>query len=253
MKLKWTDYLYFPWTIWSYVVAITIAILMFPFLFIGIRFGNEKVHYYTHFLPDIAAKIILFFCCIRIKVHGLENFDHRAQYVFVGNHRSYLDALISASCIPNYKKYIGRAELLKFPIIGYILRKMYIPVQRDDKDSRKWSMEQLFAKTSDGASMVIYPEGTTNPSAEYFLPFKDGAFRLSIGAQIPIVAMTCIGAGELWHRKSMHIIKPGKLLVFFSSPFSPAGKTEVDVEAYKASIKAEFMSHLQVYYPHGYV
>ncbi|MBK7958949.1 MAG: hypothetical protein IPK03_13140 [Bacteroidetes bacterium] len=85
------------------------------------------------------------------------------------------------------------------------------------------------------------------------MPFKDGAFRLSIGAQIPIVAMTCIGAGELWHRKSMHIIKPGKLEVFFSTPFRPEGKTEEDIESYKEAVKAEFMKHLRVYYPHGYV
>jgi 1-acyl-sn-glycerol-3-phosphate acyltransferase len=244
---KLTDLIFIPWTIWCLCVAVGLSFLFFPFFYFGVKFSNPSIKKATYILPMYIAKMVLFFWGVRVKRHYLENFDHAEQYVFVGNHLSYLDACISSAVIPNFKKFIGKAELLKLPVIGFILDKMYIPVQRDDASSRKWSMEQLFEKTKDGSSMVVYPEGTCNATSEPLLPFKEGAFRLSTGLNIPIVMFTCIGADKLWHRKSLHIIKPGVLNVYFSSPIFPKGNSDEEIHALSEEVKNEFLKNLKQY------
>jgi 1-acyl-sn-glycerol-3-phosphate acyltransferase len=232
--------------------VVLLALSSFPILFICISSGNKKLIYWMHFFPCYVAKLVLFLWGIRLNVHGLEKFDHHRQYVFVGNHRSYLDAIISGAIIPNYKKYIGKAEVLSWPVLGYLLRKLYIPVQRDNVDSRKWSMAQLFEKTKSGASMVIYPEATCNSSSGFLLPFKEGAFRLSAGANIPIVVFTCIDAAQLWDRKTLYIIKPGTLTIHFSDPIYPANQEESEVVVLKEKTKREMLVYLTRYFPEGH-
>jgi 1-acyl-sn-glycerol-3-phosphate acyltransferase len=244
---KATDLLFIPWTIWCLCVAVGLSFLIFPVFYVGLKFTHPKIKRFIYILPMYIARMVLFFWGVRMKVHCLDKFDQSKQYVFVGNHLSYLDACISSAAIPNLKKFIGKAELLKLPVIGYILDKMYIPVQREDPTSRKWSMEQLFEKTKDGSSMVVYPEGTCNASSEPLLPFKEGAFRLSAGLNLPIVIFTSIGADKLWHRKSLHIIKPGVLNVYFSAPIFPKGNNEEDIHSLSEEVKNEILKSLKQY------
>jgi 1-acyl-sn-glycerol-3-phosphate acyltransferase len=217
-----------------------ISFVCFPFFYFGLKIRNKSIERIVYTAPTYIAKIILFLWGVRLKVYHTDVFDPSAQYVFIGNHLSYADAAISAAAIPNIKKYIGKAELLKLPVIGYILENMYIPVQRDDASSRKWSMEQLFEKTRDGSSMVIYPESTCNPGPDILLPFKDGAFRLAAGINAGIVCFTAIGADKIWNRNSLHIIKPGVVSVYFSPPFYPKDNTEDEVERLKSLAMASF-------------
>lgn len=226
---------------------------MFPFLYLGVNFGGPKTLRAMHFLPCYVSEITLFLWGIRIVEHHKEFIDKEKQLIFVGNHRSYLDALISGTVIKNYKKYIGKAEVLKWPVLGYLLEKLYIPVQRDDKDHRAWSMEQLYVKAKEGASIVIFPEGTSNNTPQLLKRFHDGAFKLAIPTKIPIAVMTIIGAGELWHRDSL-LIKPGKIEVYWSKIIEIDGyeSIETDVEKLKNRVIDTMIPYLEKHYPNGY-
>ena len=176
--------------------------------------GNQTLYKWTHQMPTIIGRILAFLWGIRVIESGRENFDSDKQYIFVGNHRSFLDAIISGGFIYNYKKFIGKAEILKWPFMGFILRKLYIPVKREDKDSRKKSMEQLIEKMKEGYSMVVFSEGKSNTTDEPLLPFKDGAYTTSCETKIPIVPFVMYGADHIWPRKQF-LIRPGKIYLDF--------------------------------------
>lgn len=241
------------WTLWCALVFAVVCILMFPILYLGITFGGPKTVRFMHFVPCYAAELILFLWAVRIEEHDKERVDPNQQFIFVGNHRSYLDALISGTVIKNYKKYIGKAEVLKWPVLGFLLEKLYIPVQRDDKDHRAWSMEQLYVKAAEGASIVIFPEGTSNNTTQLLKHFHLGAFRLAIPTKIPIVVMTIIGAGEIWHRDTL-LIKPGKITVYWSNPImmDTYPSLENDMESLIEKVKTTMLEHLEKHYPNGY-
>lgn len=202
-----------------------------------------------HFLPVYFAHIALFFMRIKVEVHHQERIDKNEQYLFVANHRSYLDALISAVANDNYKKYIGKAEILKYPVVGYLLKKLYVPVQRDKKDSRKWSMGKMNEYLESGASIVIFPEGTCNTTTELLKEFKDGAFVLSKQLNIPIAVYTIVGAAELMPRKLLSI-RPGKIHVYWNKVLYPTNY--VDTEKMKTESKQLIIKSLQANYPNAY-
>jgi 1-acyl-sn-glycerol-3-phosphate acyltransferase len=156
----------------------------------------------------------------------------KTQYIFVGNHRSFIDAIISGGFIYNYKKFIGKAEILKWPFMGFILRKLYIPVKREDKDSRKKSMEQLIEKMKEGYSMVVFSEGKSNTTDEPLLPFKDGAYSTSCETKIPIVPFVMYGADDLWPRKQL-LIRPGKIYLDFLPVVEPLEPSEDNIQIQK--------------------
>jgi 1-acyl-sn-glycerol-3-phosphate acyltransferase len=215
--------------------------------------GNKSLLYKVHFLPPHISTIVLFLWGIRIVEHNKAHVDSTRQMIFLGNHRSYLDALISGSVIKNYKKYIGKAEVLKWPVLGFLLEKLYIPVHREDKNHRAWSMEQLYVKAKEGASIVVFPEGTSNNTSALLKHFHDGAFRLAIPTQLPIMVMTIIGAGEVWNR-NVFLLKPGVIHVYWSDPIEMTHYTDIDkdMENLKNVVKSEMLIHLKKHYPDGY-
>lgn len=188
---------------------------------------------------------------IKVKVHNKELLDPSKQYILIGNHMSYLDALISAVASDNFKKYIGKAEILKYPVLGYLLEKLYVPVQRDQKESRKWSMEAMFKYLKGGASMVIFPEGTCNTTPALLKEFKDGAFSLSIQLKIPLAVCSIVGAAEVMPRKLLSL-RPGKINVYWTKIIEPSAYSLDNLSEMKALARDSMISPLKQAYPKGY-
>ncbi|MCB9256055.1 MAG: 1-acyl-sn-glycerol-3-phosphate acyltransferase [Chitinophagales bacterium] len=239
------------WTLWCSLVFVVALIIVFPILVIGVNIPSKGVYRAMHFAPVIFSKIVLVLMGIKVKVHNMELLDAKKQYILVGNHMSYLDALISAVASNNYKKFIGKAEILRYPVLGYLLKKLYVPVQRDQKESRKWSMETMFKYLKDGASMVIFPEGTCNTTSELLKEFKDGAFSLSVQLQIPIAVCTIVGAADLMPRKLLSL-RPGSIDVYWTKIIDPKEFNMEQLEQMKTLAKAEMLPILEKVYPNGY-
>lgn len=224
-----------PWTLWCGVSFFFLtgicAVLVAPLIMIN----SERTYRWAHELPTITAKLISYCWLVRIQSIGLENFDQEKQYIFVGNHRSMLDAIISSGFIPNAKKFIGKAEILNYPFLGYILKRLYIPVKREDKASRLWSKEQLLLKMKEGFSMVIFAEGTCNFSEKPLLDFKDGAFEASCALQIPLVPFVIDRADVLWHR-NVWLISPGTIKIKFLDVRIPLENNQENITSMKMEV-----------------
>jgi 1-acyl-sn-glycerol-3-phosphate acyltransferase len=224
-----------PWTLWCGLVFLAINIIFFPILFLLLMTGNKTCYRWAHHVPTMIGRLSVILWGISVKTIGRENFNASTQYIFVGNHRSMLDALLSGGYIYNPKKFIGKAEVLNWPFLGYILRKLYIPVKREDKESRKWSREQLVLKMKEGFSMVIFAEGKSNATNEPLLPFKSGAFSAACDTQVPIVPFIIYGADKVWHRKTW-LIFPGKITIKYLSPIASPSNTEENVDEYRNKV-----------------
>ena len=87
---------------------------------------------------------------------------------------------MAASVTIGFTKFIGKAEVLSYPVFGYMLKHFYISVNREDSEDRYKSLIQLEEALDEGASIVVFPEATWNTSKELVGPFKQGAFRLSL-------------------------------------------------------------------------
>ena len=157
---------------------------------------------------------------IRFSVHGLEHIDRRKPYIYIFNHRSFIDAPLMPMVIPQEVRAIGKKELSKIPIFGTVVGRLAVWVDRSNAVSRKVSLEKLVNFLNQGSSVVVAPEGTRNNTPETLLPFQKGAFRLSIETGIPILPMAVIGAEQIMKRGSL-LLSPGKVRVYFSNPITP--------------------------------
>ncbi len=162
---------------------------MFPFLFISIL--REKWYPYFFFMARIWAKFILFGMGFYWTVERDQELDKKKSYMLVANHTSMTDIMLMLAIVKNPFVFVGKKELSKIPLFGFFYKRTCILVDRGDSKSRLEVFNLAQKRLSNGLSICIFPEGGVPEDETVLLDeFKDGAFRLAIEHQIPIVPMT---------------------------------------------------------------
>lgn len=173
---------------------------------------------------------------IRYEIHGKEFIDPKQPYIYIFNHRSFIDAPLIPLAISQEIRAIGKKELSQIPLFGTVVGRFAVWVDRANPESRKESLVKLLAILKTGQSIVVAPEGTRNDTKERLLPFQKGAFRLSIETQIPIMPIAFIGAENIMKRGSL-LLSPGKVRIYFSAPISPPQQSEHAIEEFSEKCK----------------
>ncbi len=114
---------------------------------------------------------------------------------------------------------MAKKELLKIPVFGWIARGACVIVDRSSSESKKKSLEKLKETLEHGISILLFAEGTQNRSKEPLQPFKDGAFRIAIDTQRPILPMVVVGAGKLMPPGTIEM-RPGLIKIFVGPEIS---------------------------------
>ena len=222
---------------WGFLVFITAMILAFPFILLtSVFFKDKKAQEIIFFFLRVWAKTFTILCYFPVKTIGGTNLKPDKAYIYVCNHNSYLDAIAVLQAIKGSFKPLGKIEMVKTPIFGMIYRRVVVLIDRKSTESRAQSVEDLKYNLSLGQSILIFPEGTMNQGDEPLAEFYDGAFRLAIETQTPIVPLVILNARELLPRKNPMAIHPGTINCVFAEPFDVNGLTETDQQKLKESV-----------------
>ena len=170
---------------------------------------------------------------IRVEIRNRNFLERHQPYVFIANHRSQLDIPAYAIATNHIIRFLAKAELNKIPLMGYIIGKLYISVDRKDKAARSRSMENMLSSLRRGISVFICPEGTRNKGTEPLLPFHDGAFRLAIQAQMPLAILVVKNAEQLLSPLRPVELAPGKIICQWCPTISTRGLTQEDLPSLK--------------------
>ena len=194
--------------------------------------------------------ILLFMGMIPSKNKKL-NTKPNTPYIFVANHISMIDVMLMVSTIrKNPLVFIGKRELEKIPIYGYIYKRTMILVDRSSNESKKQDFKQTKEKLNAGISIGIFPEGTVPDLEVELAPFKHGAFTMAIEHQIPIVPMTFLDnkkrfpwsfGGLLGGSKG----SPGKLRVKIHDPIETKGMVKEDRVKLSEQVRALMLEDLR--------
>lgn len=177
------------WRIWFYILLGAPIVIMFPFLFISIL--KEKWYPYFFVMARIWAKIILFGMGFYYRVEKLQELDPKRSYMFVSNHTSMSDIMLMLAVIKNPFVFVGKKELVKIPLFGFFYKRTCILVDRNSSKSKAEVFNRAQKRLDQGLSICIFPEGGVPENESILLDeFKDGAFRLAIEHNIPIVPIT---------------------------------------------------------------
>ncbi|WP_304034652.1 lysophospholipid acyltransferase family protein [Mesonia mobilis] len=176
------------WRVWFYILIAVPIIVMFPFLLLFT--SKEKYYPQFFFLARVWAKIILYGMGFYPIVKKLETPQKGKSYMFVANHTSMTDIMLMLSIVKNPFVFVGKKELAKFPMFGFFYKRTCILVDRGNVKSRQEVFQQAQRRLNHGVSICIFPEGGVPDDESVLLDtFKDGAFRLAIDHQIPIVPL----------------------------------------------------------------
>ena len=177
------------WRIWFYLLVIVPILLFFPILLI--LSASEK--WYPQFFwvaRNFWACPILYGMGFVPKFTKEEKIVKGKSYMLVANHTSMTDIMLMLIASKNPFVFVGKKELAKLPIFGLFYKRTSILVDRGSARSRKAVYDSAQRRLNQGLSICIFPEGRVPEEDVYLDTFKDGAFRLAIEHQIPIVPMT---------------------------------------------------------------
>ena len=108
----------------------------------------------------------------------------------MANHTSMLDIMLMLRVSRNPFVFVGKKELVNIPIFGFFYKRVCIMVDRDSARSRTAVYIRAQKRLNKGLSICIFPEGGVPDMNVVLDNFKDGAFKLAIAHQIPVVPIT---------------------------------------------------------------
>lgn len=180
---------YIFWRCWFYCWVLFTIIPIFPVLIIVT--STEKLYPVFFKIAQAWANTILFVMGFKIAIFEEEMVDNTKSYMFCPNHTSMIDIMVMLSIARNPFVFVGKKELTKIPIFGFFYKRTCIIVDRSDSKSRLAVFDEARRRLCDGLDVCIFPEGLVPDDESVVLSeFKNGAFRLAIEHQIPVVPMT---------------------------------------------------------------
>ncbi|MFK7833304.1 MAG: lysophospholipid acyltransferase family protein [Winogradskyella sp.] len=174
--------------IWFYILVAIPIIIMFPLLIISI--SREQWYPYFFKMARIWSKFILIGMGFGYKITHNQVPDPNKSYMFVANHTSMADIMLMLVAVKNPFVFVGKQELAKIPLFGFFYKRTCILVDRSSAKSRQAVFLRAQQRLKQGASICIFPEGGVPEEHVILDTFKDGAFRLAINHQIPVVPIT---------------------------------------------------------------
>jgi len=162
-------------------------IVFFPILIVLIL--KDTWYKYFFIWARLWAAIVLYGCgFIPQCKNGIFNVPMQS-FMFVANHTSMLDIMMMLFTVKNPFVFVGKKELTKIPIFGFFYKRTCIVVDRNSLKSRKEVFSQANKKILLGYSICIFPEGGVPDESVVLDTFKEGAFRLAIDHQLPVVPL----------------------------------------------------------------
>jgi 1-acyl-sn-glycerol-3-phosphate acyltransferase len=217
---------------------------MFPFLVASIL--KEKWYPYFFMMARIWARFILFGMGFRYTIEQDQAILQNKSYMFTANHTSMADIMLMLAVVKNPFVFVGKHELKNIPLFGFFYKRTCILVDRNNPTSRRAVFESAQKRLNQGLSICIFPEGGVPDESVILDDFKDGAFRLAIDHQIPVVPMTF---GDNKERLSYTFFSgsPGLMRVKIHSFIDTIGKTDGDRKAIKEQTRNTILNQLTAY------
>ena len=208
------------------IVIFVVSFLIFfsPVMFVLWLIGKKKPS-----IKDKASRAIIyrafgvvrFIAGTKLVVLGKDNIPTDSAVLYVGNHRSYFDIILSYISVPGITGFIAKKEMNRYPLLRGWMR--YIHCLFLDRDDIRQGMQTILTgieKVKSGISIFVFPEGTRNKSDDEFLPFKAGSLKIAEKSGCPIVPVAINNSDEVFEKHLPRIYKT-TVVIEFAPPIYP--------------------------------
>lgn len=164
-----------------------------------------------------AFRVVRVLAGTKVTIIGLENIPKDEPVLYVGNHTSFFDIVLTYPLVVRPTGYIAKKEMLKAPLLKDWMKHLHcIFLDRDNPKEGLKSILEAIDKIKNGISICIFPEGTRNKTPETLMPFHEGSFKIADKSGCPIIPMTLVNSSAVFEdqfpkiRKAHVIIEYGK-------------------------------------------
>lgn len=167
---------------------------------------------------------------VKTIVRGEERIPQDTAVLYVGNHRSYFDVLLTYVRVPRPTGYVAKKEMLRYPLLRVWMRNLHCLFL--DRENIKEGLKTILAAVElvkSDISVTIFPEGTRNRVPDTFLPFHDGSFKIAEKGGVPIVPITIVNSGAIFE-DHMPFIRKTTVVIEYGDPIYP---DQIDKETRK--------------------
>lgn len=186
-----------------------------------------------------AFRVILFICGVKLTVKGEENVPKDQAVLYICNHRSYFDIIITYARCKRLTGYISKDTLGKVPLLNIWMKRLYCLFldRKDIKQGLKTILTGI-EQVKQGISMCIFPEGTRNVSAGALLPFKAGSFKIAEKTNCPIIPMAITNSADILENH-FPVVKPTHVILQYGKPILPDTLSKEDKKHLSSLVQNE--------------
>ena len=196
-------------------------------------------------------RVMLFISGTRIVVLGKEKVPTDTAVLYVGNHRSIFDVLVSYIQVPRPTGYVSKIEIKKIPFLRVWMR--YLHCLFLDRKDIKQGLKTILTgvdMVKSGISVCIYPEGTRSKEKDVMLPFHDGSFKIAEKGDVLVIPITTLNSDEVFEAH-MPRMKKATVVLSYGDPIYLKDldkETRKKPGAYVAGIIADTYAELKKEY-----
>jgi 1-acyl-sn-glycerol-3-phosphate acyltransferase len=235
------------YAVYSLLLFILIMFLVLPFVLISLLFGKITGGNIIYQLCRCWGLLWYLLIGMRHKEIYEHPHDRSRQYIFVANHTSYMDIPPIVLIAHQPVRVLGKYEMVKVPVFGWIYRAAVILVDRRDSDTRARSVRALKSALKHHISIFIFPEGTFNETQQPLKDFYDGAFRIAIETQTPIKPVLFVDTLDRLHYRSLFELTPGINRVVYLEEVPVTDLGMKDIQALKQKVYSIMENGLRRY------
>jgi len=228
-------------SVWTWTATAGLILFWTPLLFLIRLSDADPVRYRTgRWFRRLGAAMVRANPSWRLDRQGAVITDPRRPYVVVCNHQSLADIPL-ISCLPWEMKWLAKAELFRLPFVGWMMTMAGdIPVERGDRTKAatallraKWYLERR-------CSVMFFPEGTRSPDGRIHA-FTEGAFRLAIRQQAPVLPLAIDGSAGCLPKSRWTFGPPARIRLAVLPPVDTAGSTPDDAGRLSEDVRARII------------
>lgn len=165
-------------------------------------------------------KILEHIAGTEVVVLGEENIPKDQAVLYIGNHRSYFDVILSYSRCPGLTGFIAKKEFANIPLLKQWMDRLNC-LFLDRKDTRQGLKMILTAidYVKSGISIFIFPEGTRAKTDE-MLPFKEGSFKIASKSGCPIIPVAFTNTNAVFE-DHVPFLRRARVIIHYGTPILP--------------------------------
>ena len=237
----------FLFSLYGFILFAILLLLLIPFFFLASFYGKIKGGNMIYRICSFWADAWLLFIGIRVPIIHEAKKSEQRPCIFVANHVSYLDIPMIVKIIREPVRVLGKHEMAKIPVFGFVYRNAVVMVNRKSPEQRLRSVETLKKVLGKGISIFIFPEGTFNESDAALKAFYDGAFRIALETQTPIQPIIFPDTVNRLHHNSVFSLNPGTSRAVYLPMIGAEGHEEAEVLHLKEKVYTSMEEALMRY------